>query len=41
MRLLPPLVITQDEAREALAKFEAACGRARREAAEAGKAVAA
>ena len=32
VRLLPPLVMTQDEAREALAKFEATCGRARSEA---------
>ncbi len=29
VRLLPPLVMTQDEAREALAKFEAACEAAR------------
>ena len=41
VRLLPPLVITQDEAREALERLEAACGRARREAADAAKAVAA
>ena len=32
VRLLPPLVITQDEAREAIAKFEAACEVARAEA---------
>ncbi len=31
VRLLPPLVITQDEAREALEKLEATCLRARRE----------
>jgi acetylornithine/N-succinyldiaminopimelate aminotransferase len=41
VRLLPPLVITRDEAREALDKLEAACLRARHEAAAAGKAVAA
>ena len=29
VRLLPPLVMTQDEAREALGKFEAACEAAR------------
>ena len=29
VRLLPPLVITQEEAREALEKFEAACEAAR------------
>ena len=38
VRLLPPLVITQDEAREALEKLEAACLRARREAQETAKA---
>ena len=32
VRLLPPLVITQDEAREAIAKLEAGCERARAEA---------
>jgi acetylornithine/N-succinyldiaminopimelate aminotransferase len=29
IRLLPPLIITQDEAREAIAKLEAACEAAR------------
>jgi acetylornithine/N-succinyldiaminopimelate aminotransferase len=29
VRLLPPLVITEDEAREAIAKLEAACEDAR------------
>ena len=41
IRLLPPLVITQDEAREAIEKLEAACGRARAEAEAAAGGVAA
>jgi len=35
VRLLPPLVITQDEAREAIEKFERACVRARADLAQA------
>ncbi len=35
VRLLPPLVITQDEAREAIEKFERACLRARADLAQA------
>ena len=41
VRLLPPLVITQDEAREAIGKLEAACARARAEAGAAAASVAA